>query len=890
MTTAMYRSGSRNSLSILIFFSALALSTPQLCRGALLDNFFLLAVSGSAVLSQPLDGAEVFVFSDNGSLHRREFLTDNGTWGPHVVWSPRGPFRVALTGGTAGGEAFTGTLSAYVPYMDIGFSDNETWERGGSVPVTILSTCIDRYMILQDADFVSAREEVAAFFAIPDDVDIASGTVPESVFSPDEFMYRAELYGGFDDYVDSLVMRFGTGETDVMLPENDFAVEIARVGLTRWGLEVLGGAAGGKIASMALGYVLPMLGFETTETHLEAIREELAALKQQLEGISEQVASLSKQLDIAVDQLIHEGTKKTLDEPLDEIDRLYNKMLKIEQYNTSGGSSITQGEIDDFVNTILNQDYLEKHVNTICTSITGSASGSTSILEAMMNLMEPRIDDAGADTEQEMVRCYNLLLHYIDKLVLYQLKGITLVSYAMNARYGLDSGSLAIFLETQQERFEAEADTFLDAATRLVMHTVDTRTILEGTFSMFPLDAQRVLESADYFAAGLAQKHTGDVVVRIIGTPVMVARYLSETPELGYYRFTFEIDRSLPLPVVVPRITWIAHDILLGGSEQVAMGGDIEKHYTPVLPGQYDTDYYLQWTGREDGGYRFSSATEIVAAKVVYDAEWNDDAITMGLEEKEEIRTYLRYADGKLHGSYITVSETGTAEDEDTEERLPAAYCVAVACEMPSFTASREQELPGEGSWYSYLYPAAGSSKIKGRYRLNERYQRDYSSSCDSIMDISAVFENADSRQHTLRFDTEHSFKIEVDGFDHARQHPSYQYTYVGLTEEFSWKLTVDDTSLWERHVQNWKRSCYKNNCNIKYKWHECDDAYADSARADWSAGRERSVAFNAFNNYIRAKALYYSSNPFKKPSPEDDSGSAIEFEYEIQGLEIVPE
>lgn len=288
---------------------------------------------GDLRAARPIKGAALYAVSADGDFIPLADVSDeDGEWGSSSLPDDE-PLCVIAEGGTVNGEPFEGTLSAYVPLNDLLVLDDEPDYDFQDIEVNVMTTCVERFMDQTGADYETATERVADFFAIPDDLHPIEDEIPEDIFSEAEFIMRAADYGGFDPFVDNLVDRVDGIETLAMVPPAANAVDVVKYSWGRLAGQTILGGLGAQAAKQAFPYLLAAIGKETFEAQisreLSEIKSDLQDIKASISDLDKKVQKSIKDLKLTREELSHYIRHSAIQADINYLNTQYNELLAL---------------------------------------------------------------------------------------------------------------------------------------------------------------------------------------------------------------------------------------------------------------------------------------------------------------------------------------------------------------------------------------------------------------------------------------------------------------------------------------------------------------------------------------------------------------------------------
>ena len=839
--------------------------------------FFLPEFEGTAAVTGPLENADVRYLVGEVPLTGAGQTDASGAWSLRAGTLP-GPVRVAISGGTLGGTPFDGTISAYIPYYDVTVSPGGLDWHFKNVPVTILSTCVDRYMLLTGMDYLHAVEDVRQYFSIPDEVDALNPDLPPEYFTPGEFLLRAAKHGGFDPYVDQLVADVASGDPVIMKPANGY--EIVDVTLGGWlfteGYRAIGGTAAKFALDKGWGFLAPALGIDTQDAVMREVRDSLQVIKAELAGITSSVAtlqtsvdSLMSNVDLTRAMILQDAAQRDLDANIRDINHNYDQLQRLRTTQLPDGS---QGPNPAAVELLLSEltQYkpMRQYIYNIGAIMIGTSSQSRGALESLTDLLLLQFNDESASRGNTLLRTYLTLEQYLGENLTYQMQGM--VVYANVLNYNHFRSDAGTFLEETMEdlqvdfqaQLNAQVDEFLYQVERLVAASADVRTLLAHKPNMFPDEAKAVFERADVLAHQIASNQPAGFIMHVIGDPLATGHYYRSpynAPEMGRY-------------------------------EYLSLRGKTVRQIAARIPKSYgEAKYYLSWSRQTSGDnyrYDFEPCTTISFARLSFPsisddpARWPADSV---------VRTYTHWAGAKdvvrFQRRNSVNGQTGLAAQED-DFMLGAAVFTGRTTPVLEKRPIEQNERRGDFKTQLTMNPASGY--LVADYQLLEKYSQ-FTTKLSLICDIDRVLQTQirNRAQSAVKLQVDCSLEsiADTDDFDLAATSVHDRWWAQSILDiSYDWKLRSSGDTLLGYSGVNWGSHWLWGDHNQSNPIGRTVKRSLDkSATINFSGGQTQMLQHGAFSNRIRTWAGHPDTGRLS------DVGSRIQFRHDLKTLELIP-
>ncbi len=633
--------------------------------------------AGAVELLDPLSGATIALrlldTDDAESLATCTSAAD-GSWQVDMLILSA-PLRVVSSGGTHDGSPFDGQLSAYIPHNDAAIAEEALGYHAGSILINVLTTFVDLYMLQESCNYEMACEHVAHFFQIPLNADLTSEEETAAYFSTAELLFRAQTNGGFDAYVEHLLLLVDSGDFITMLPDTSKGYEIIESTLGTWaGNKLMSGVVGAG-ANFALGkawsLLLPALGFETVEQgmarRLDEIQAELSAVHHDIGVLDTKVESLMNDLHISTAEILDEVNRSDLTEWRRLIQNQFNNFI----FQFGPEAAPSSNDMDEFAHAIcdsgnLNFDQVLFNLNDamVGTDLAGVLTSYSRLLAEQI-LVAP---DKGIALKE----AYVAYEHYFGDLIVLYLRGVTLYcnakEYLSVADHVPGARTQAYWDSKVNGHLDDQVDAFLEGVERMLTAAADTRTIMTGKYSMFPLESAEILARADFAAAQFSSKHDFGLVVRVLGDPT-ISDALCTKPVMSSETKITSNENNLGAPAYAPIHT-------------------VNTREWPY-PTYRAAQNYLGWSGPDNNkAWTYSLVNTIAFAKMTFPQMSATllNAYQSKAGSHNFRRVYKTAAGAECSVLYQMLDRaTGKAAAKETQEAVLYGHCVFNARRNPSF-------------------------------------------------------------------------------------------------------------------------------------------------------------------------------------------------------------
>jgi len=422
------------------------------------------ALVGVAYADEPLVGATITVYDDDGDrIFEAENATSNrGIFIEKVTWPwfkdiPSG-FKITATGGTTNGEPFNGSLVRIV----------EDYDQTYSYQINIITTLVAAYGEKNPAmTSMQAGEAVHDFLEIPSELNITtiinSPASSRAFFSCQKFLEDADNNGSFNEFVDALASQIGDGQTHPFkgkAPVSGIAMDVFKFVFTNLAKGLLSGI-GSKVAGTAMepvmGWVMGLLGVDQTDytaQQLSAISDKLnqtyaklvdmdkklIAISNALSEISASIAELKNALNTVNTELQLRMTQLSAYDALSRIDSSYTTLVTCAA--TKPGD-VAKSSLSDWSSAVINPtNGIYNAVDVLDKIVTGHVLGDEKgLLEVMIDNLIAQLyaqDPSGQSLygrtyRDKVMSLYQSFEAYFERILLYEVRGLTMIAEAHNA-------------------------------------------------------------------------------------------------------------------------------------------------------------------------------------------------------------------------------------------------------------------------------------------------------------------------------------------------------------------------------------------------------------------------------------------------------------------------
>lgn len=522
---------------------------------------------GTAYADEPLVGATITVYDEDGDkiFEADDATSSKGIFIETVRWPwlkgiPDG-FKFTATGGTTGGEPFNGTLVRYV----------EDYEQTNSYQVNILTTLMASYNERNPSSTgIQAGSAVHEFLEIPLEMNITtvinSPGISKVFFSPQRFLQEANQNGSFNSYVDLLASQMGNGQTHPFKGTqglSGIALDIFKfifTNVAKGALSEIGSQVAGTFMEPVMGWVMGFLGIDQTDytaQQLNAISDKLNQtyaklvemdkklidISNSLSQISASIAELKNALNTVNTELQLRMTQLSAYDALSKIDSTYTTLVTCAA--TKPGD-VAKSSLGEWSSAVINPttgiynavDVLDKIVRG---HVLGEEKG---LLEVMVDNLVAQLysqDPSGNSLygrayRDKVMSLYQSFEAYFEKILMYEVRGLTMIAEAHN--YRGESARVQSYIDLYwKPMIQNQINLFITQVERLVINA-EPRAQLEFP-NMGPIpgadnaamqeywqdqfgngmpSVAEILPKADHFADVLLNG-TGKFVVRVLVIP-----------------------------------------------------------------------------------------------------------------------------------------------------------------------------------------------------------------------------------------------------------------------------------------------------------------------------------------------------------------------------------
>jgi hypothetical protein len=407
---------------------------------------------GIAYVDVPVVGGTLAIYdlSGNKLFEAPNATQSSGLIDVNVLWSwlwgvPQ-EFKIAITGGTVRGEPFEGTLTRYI----------QNYDQGKLYSINPLSTLVCAYKEKNPSlSYTKVEAAVGTSLEIPSGLNLDS--IIDNAYSSRVFFDvlafsdEAQANGGFNTFVNNLTTEIAQNQTHPFKGEALVGGESGGAFSSFAG--ALGDGAVGYFEGIALGWVMSKLGYKSPEDKQnEKIMKQLKDMSAKLDQINNKLDIVIADLTKISDQLaaiqtglqnMEEELKKYIGEvnsydPLAKIDSSYSDLCI---YANCAPGDVSNETIDEWTAAVLDpttgigfaMDLLDKF------NMGNVLENEDGLLQIMADSMDSALYQQttlhyGRAYRDNIYSVYQSLTDYFQKVLFYELKGLTLISEAHHVR------------------------------------------------------------------------------------------------------------------------------------------------------------------------------------------------------------------------------------------------------------------------------------------------------------------------------------------------------------------------------------------------------------------------------------------------------------------------
>jgi len=674
-TLSYIRENTNNGIDIDTWISTMLEDIPKPYNGT---------IKGTVKSDISLDNSDIKIINTDGNTF--ETVTNSegeGKWETSKNIVINNTFRVEAQNILD----FNGTLSTYVPYS------NDMNLTNSTIELTILSTLVDRYIKHSMKTYNDATKAVKTYLSIPDDISLNDDMI-DAYFSSDLFISQSEENGGFDAFVDAMILKIDSGESIFIGGVNNHAFLDLTLGqLTFRGL--LGGAGGaavGFVLNKALLHLGPKIGYyspeQITAQKLEEIQNTLNEMKVELTAVDTRLTSLLKQSTFEIISHIYTSQANIA---AGNINTWFSEYTTVKTTDDNGiiNNDITKYNLQKFFNEKSTSD-IKDAMTTIDSTLFTSYFGTESGLEFFVKKLEEQLRTTpfGNEKNEELYKAYKGLETYFLQALGTQIKALVLLRAKLSFE---NDEQLADNYENNiiAPRIKEQLKNFMIFTERLVAASANTETLVTGTSQMFPSCTKDIFHDADLIAQ-LSDEHDVGFVMRVAGDPKSIAEYLVSPQGFGWGEVT---------------------SISINDK-------DIREYNAPLTDG---VSYYLGWNIDKNKRWHFSKETKIAFAKLTF-----KKLTGSRLSPKHRIYTF-------------PYSQKADVDFEQIEpDNNPYANCFVTARALPKFNFKNENKVHATSGYQTIFEHKAdmNNAKTEARVTLSKSSVREVIFAVDTQADM----------------------------------------------------------------------------------------------------------------------------------------------------------
>ncbi|XHH07702.1 MAG: NHL repeat-containing protein [Candidatus Bathyarchaeia archaeon] len=521
-------------------------------------------VWGEVVLDKPLVGAAISVFDQTGTLLLKE---ENSTYETGAFYlsiptanRPEGavPGSIKAEGGTLGNLSFNGTVTLEVPLFD-----EESYYKLNAI-TTLTASYHERN---PEIDYAKAEDTVAAFLQVPSGKNLSyvieTMEWDNTVFSHSVFMRQAKTVGGFDQFVNALVLEIEAGKVHSMKGEPLYGGEWGDLAAFI-GKSVASGAIG-AIAGQGVNWIMHSLGYRNpTEKMIEQLKEQMDSMSQTMTQMKRSLTRIEdlqqvtlQRIDDAVKTIgtkietSYKGLKweieysalkvrssniiTAISGPKEVISTAFNRLYQYSKLNPSESHEALRSEIAKTVSDVLSvTGGLEPKLMQINDNILGSMDmGLLDLWSTILTI--------GATDKTQLESLYYSYVERFSYLLSIELTGINVMIDAFHAKFGNDTKLAEDFWMTWQGKLKNQLDLFLRFSERAAASRIDNLTA--GEFNNPNLYYKRfenpnIMQRADEFYQQMLSSLKAEqtplnvITVRVANFPSVTSQNLPANVDL----------------------------------------------------------------------------------------------------------------------------------------------------------------------------------------------------------------------------------------------------------------------------------------------------------------------------------------------------------------------
>ncbi len=548
-------------------------------------------VWGEVVLDKPLVGAAISVYDQNGQLlikqENASYETGAFYLGIPLVSLPDGAVpdsvKIIAEGGTLGNVSFDGRVMLDVPQFD-----EEEYYKLNAI-TTLTAKYFEKHT---ETGYAEAESTVEAFLEVPSGKNLSyvieTMEWDNSIFDHSVFMKQAKAAGGFNDFIDALVLEIDSGRAHSMKGIPLYGGEWGDLAAFL-GKSVASGAIG-AIAGQGVNWIMHTLGYRNpTEKMVEQLKEQMSTMSQTLTQMKRsltKIEGLQQQTLQKIDNAVRDiGTKietsykglkweieysalkvrssnivTAISAPKEGISTAFNRLYQYSKLDPSQTNDALRNAIAQTVNEVLSvTDGIEPMLMTINDNIVGSLDmGLLDLWSTILTI--------GATDKTQLESLYNSFVERFSYLLSIELTGINVMIDAFHAKFGNDTKLATDFWASWTGKLKTQLNLFLRFSERAVVSRIDNLAagdLNNPNFYYKRSERSNILQRADEFyqqmLSSLEAKETAPdiITLRVTNFPTVTSQNLPANVDLklvdaqtgkDFAASTFELRSDVTVP------------------------------------------------------------------------------------------------------------------------------------------------------------------------------------------------------------------------------------------------------------------------------------------------------------------------------------------------------
>jgi DNA-binding beta-propeller fold protein YncE len=544
-------------------------------------------VWGDVVLDQPLVGAAISVFDQNGELLIRE---ENSTYetGAFYLSIPLdstvpSSVKILAEGGTLGNLSFNGKVMLEVPQFE-----EESYYKLNAI-TTLTTSYHERH---SEIGYDTVESSVEAFLEVPSETNLSyvieTMEWGNSIFSHSVFMKQAKAAGGFNEFINSLVLEIEAGGVHSMRGDPIYGGEWGDLAAFV-GKSVASGAIG-AIAGQGVNWIMHTLGYRNpTEKMVEQLKEQMSTMSQTMTQMKRSLTKIEalqqatlQRIDDAVNQIgtkietSYKGLKWEIEYsalkvrssnivtaitgPKEVISTTFDRLYQYSKLDPSDTNEALRNALAQTVSEILSvTNGIEPMLMIINDNIVGSLDmGLLDLWSTILTI--------GAADKTQMESLYNSFVERFSYLLSIELTGINVMIDAFHAKFGNDTKLATDFWTSWKGKLKTQLDLFLRFSERAAVSRIDNLTAGEfnnPNFYYKRFDGSNILLRADEFYQEMLSSLEAEettrktITIRVANFPIVTSQNLPASVDLklldlatgkSYVPSTFELRSDVTVP------------------------------------------------------------------------------------------------------------------------------------------------------------------------------------------------------------------------------------------------------------------------------------------------------------------------------------------------------